>query len=170
MAQHTVTITAELTPPQITIAPHDVLVWINESQQVESVTSDDGGVTFTTGPIQVNSFSLPIDFAASPSTVPYTCRSGLQGIVTVEVHFETAVKRFFTEADRDAMNDPAHTFGIITFDLWSRDDCEANWQRINDAIANGRMPPPGDGGPWPLAKVHEFLTTFAAWKDGGFLP
>jgi len=179
MAEHTVTIGGVLTPAQIDIDADDAIVWINTSPQVQTVSSDDGGTTFTTGPIQVNSRSLPIVFPVGGASVPYTCTSGLHGAVTVRaqaqpqgggVSFAADVKPFFSALDRDSMRDAQHTFGVITFDLWSRDDCEANWDAINDAIAAGRMPPPDDtgNGPWPATKIDQFVATLKQWKDAGF--
>jgi hypothetical protein len=177
MAQKSVTITNALNPAMIVIDAGDTILWINSSQQVQTVTSDDGGMTFTTGPIQVNSESLPIVFQAPSAGVPYTCTSSLHGTVVVGpprvvVSFATTIKPFFTAIDRNAMIDPQHTLGIITFDLWSRDDCQANWDAIRAAIANGSMPPAGadSDGPWPQSKIDQFVTTFIAWKDGGFQP
>jgi|SoiMethySBSTD1v2_1073268.scaffolds.fasta_scaffold1552001_2 hypothetical protein len=177
MAEHSVIIDHSLHPAQISISTDDTIVWINSSQQVQTVTSDDNGQTFTTGPIQINSRSLPIVFSKVSTGVPYTCTSGLKGTVIVQarpiaVSFAATIKPYFTAVDRNAMIDPQHTFGIITFDLWSRDDCEANWDAINAAITNGSMPPagPGSDGPWPQAKIDQFIRDFAGWKDGGFQP
>jgi hypothetical protein len=172
MAEHSVTISNVLNPANITISVDDTIVWINSSAQVQGVASDDGGATFTTGPIQINSRSLPIVFSPASAGVSYTCTSGLKGTVAVAVSFSATIKPFFTDVDRNAMMDPAHTLGIITLDLWSRDDCQAHWDAINTAIANGSMPPPGDGsdGPWPQAKIDQFVSDFKAWRDGGFQP
>jgi len=178
MAEHTVTISGVLTPAQIDIDADDTIVWNNASPQVQTVSSDDGGTTFSTGPIQINSHSLPIVFPVGGANVPYTCTSGMHGTVTVRaqaqpasgVSFAADVKPFFSALDRDSMNDAQHMFGLITFDLWSRDDCQAHWDAINDAIAAGRMPPPDDtgNGPWPAAKIDQFVTIFKKWKDTGF--
>jgi hypothetical protein len=172
MAQQTVTIGAALNPAQLTINENDTVVWINASAQVQTVTSQDGGATFTTGPIQVNSRSLPILFANASAGVGYTCTSGLNGTVIVRTSFENSVRPFFTAVDRNAMMDSEHTFGLITFDLWSAADCQAHWDAIHDAIANGSMPPAGDDsdGPWAQEKIDRFVAIFTAWKDGAFQP
>jgi hypothetical protein len=172
MAEHSVTINNNLNPAQISIIVDDTIVWINSSQQVQTVTSDDGGQTFTTGSIAINSQSLPIIFSQVSGGVPYTCTSGLHGTVIVKISFAATIKPYFTQLDRDAMMNPQHTLGIITFDLWSRADCQANWDAIKDAIANGSMPPAGAGsdGPWPKSKIDQFIVDFTGWKDGGFQP
>jgi hypothetical protein len=172
MTEHSVIIGTGLNPAQIAIASGDTIVWTNSSQQVQTVTSDDGGNTFTTGPIQVGASSLPIVFSAEPTSVPYTCTSGLHGTVAVAVSFDGTIKPFFTALDREKMMDSTHTFGVITFDLWSPDDCKTHWDAINDAIANGSMPPEGDDsdGPWPPDRIAQFGKDFKAWKDGGFQP
>jgi hypothetical protein len=173
VAQQSVTIGEVLNPAQITVSIDDAIVWTNASTQVQMVTSDDGGATFATGPIQVRSDSLPVVFSNASAGVPYTCSAGLKGMVIVTrdpVSFARTIKPFFTDVDRQAMIDPVHTFGVITFDLWSPTDCRDNWDAINNAIASGSMPPPGDGsdGPWPQAKIDQFAGLFKAWKDGGF--
>jgi hypothetical protein len=170
MAQHNVTIDNNgLNPAQIAIVSEDTVVWTNSSTQVQTVSSDDGGATFTTGPIQIGSFSLPIVFSGEATNVPYSCTSALHGSVRITVSFDATIKPFFTVVDRTAMMDPAHTFGI-SFDLWSAGDCQANWDVINDAIAGGSMPPPGDDsdGPWPQDKIDLFVKLFKNWKDGAF--
>jgi hypothetical protein len=174
MAEHNVTITAGgLTPSTITIRKDDTIVWINSTTLAQTASSDDGE-TFTTGLIPASSQSLPIIFLNTSEGIPYSCPSGLTGTVIVEgaVSFIGNIKPFFTEIDRNAMMDATHTFGIITFDLWSRDDCEANWDAIKTAIANGSMPPPGDDsdGPWAQSKIDKFVDLFQRWKADGFQP
>lgn len=175
MKAHQVSIGTELNPDPIVVAVGDTVTWINGLTPVQTVSSDDGGQTFTTGPIQPGGHSLPITFLAD-RTVPYTCKSrGLHGIVIARreggvVGFAARIKPYFTAEDRAAMNDANHTFGIIVFDLWSRADCEANWQAIHDAIANMSMPPAEAGGPWPAAKIQQFVADFTSWKAGGFGP
>jgi hypothetical protein len=178
MAENNVIITFDLNPSQITINVDDTIVWINSSTQIQTVSSDDGGQTFTTGTIEVNSQSLPIVFSEPSSGISYTCTSGLHGAVIVQgqldaaIGFEAKIKPYFTELDRNSMMDAVHTFGIIVFDLWSASDCRANWDAIKDAIANGSMPPAGAGsdGPWPQPKIDHFVQDFTAWKNGGFQP
>jgi hypothetical protein len=88
--------------------------------------------------------------------------------------FNTDIKPYFTELDRNKMMDSDHTFGIITFDLWSASDVQNNWDAINGAISSGSMPPPGSppdtDGPWEQSKIDKFVKDFQAWKDGGFQP
>lgn len=172
MAHHSVVIDTVLNPSAITIVEGDRIVWTNSSAQVQSASSDDGGVTFATGPIQPGADSLPIAFDDPTASLPYSCPSGLHGTIAVLVSFERTIKPFFTEIDRNAMMDATHTFGVITFDLWSHDDCRANWDAIRDSIASGRMPPsgPDSDGPWPQAQIDRFVSLFDAWKNGGFQP
>ena len=111
MAGHNVTIDDSLNSVQISINTGDTIVWINLSQKLQTVSSDDGGQTFTSGPIAINSQSLPIIFSTASAGVTY----------------------------------------VITFDLWSPADCQANWDAIKNAIANGSMPPAGPGSDGPVA-------------------
>ena len=81
MTQHTVAINTTLSPEPIAITAGDIVVWVNNRSTQQSVSSNDGGQTFTTGPIQPGANSLPITVPASAS---YTVSpAGLQGNVTV---------------------------------------------------------------------------------------
>jgi hypothetical protein len=79
--------------------------------------------------------------------------------------FEKDIKPYFSEYDRDSMNDPNHTGGY-TFDLWSGDDVHNYYAAIKDAIDSGKMPPGG----WPDDKIKAFDADFEAWHQGGFQP
>ena len=81
------------------------------------------------------------------------------------VSFNQTIKPYFSQNDRDSMNDPDHTGGF-TLDLWSRDDVEGFYDTIKGAIDGKRMPPGG----WPDAKIKAFDTDFEAWKAGGYQP
>jgi hypothetical protein len=81
------------------------------------------------------------------------------------VSFNAKIKPYFTQDDRDSMINPDHTGGY-TLDLWSRDDCESNFDAIKGAIDARSMPPGG----WPDDRVNAFDADFDAWKAGGFQP
>jgi len=174
MTEHTVRLTTAPVPDPVTVETGDTIIFVNDSAAVENVGSDDG-LTFTTGAVHPGTRSLPIVFSSASPGVPYTTTSGLKGTVVVTpgpVTFFATIKPYFTAVDRNAMIDPAHTFGIIAFDLWSPADCQANWDAILGAIADGSMPPdgPGSEGPWPPAKIAQFVADFTGWKNRGFLP
>jgi len=174
MTEHTVRLTPAPVPDPLTIETGDTVIFVNESASVENVRSDDG-TTFTTGTIHPGTHSMPILFSAPSPAVTYTTTSGMRGTVIVNlgpVSFFATIKPHFTAVDRNAMIDPAHTFGIATFDLWSRADCQAHWDAILGAISDGSMPPdgPDSDGPWPPAKIAQFVADFTSWKTGGFQP
>jgi hypothetical protein len=78
---HQVNIGAALNPDPVVMAGNDVVVWTNHTAVVQTASSNDGGQTFTTGPIQPNSNSLPI---AVPASTAYTVSpAGLAGMITV---------------------------------------------------------------------------------------
>ncbi|MCU1265577.1 MAG: hypothetical protein JWM21_1895 [Acidobacteria bacterium] len=79
--------------------------------------------------------------------------------------FEANIKPYFSEYDRDSMNDPNHTGGY-TVDLWSRDDVHNYYAAIKDAIDRKKMPPGG----WPDDQIKAFDADFEAWHQGGFQP
>ena len=81
------------------------------------------------------------------------------------VSFNAKIKPYFTQDDRDSMINPDHTGGY-TLDLWSRDDCESNFDAIKGAIDARSMPPGG----WTDDRVNAFDADFDAWKAGGFQP
>jgi hypothetical protein len=174
MPRHIVRLTPAPTPDPITVATGDTIVFDNASAGIENVTSNDG-MTFRTGSVHPGTRSMPISFTAVSPGVPYTTTSGQTGTVIVNqgpVHFFATIKPYFTVLDRTAMMDPAHTFGILTLDLWSPADCQTHWQAILDAISDGSMPPdePGSDGPWSPGKIAQFIADFTSWKDGGFQP
>jgi hypothetical protein len=81
MTQLAVNISAALSPDPANISAGDSVVWNNNTAGVQTVSSDDGGRTFTTGPIQPGSNSLPI---AVPASSSYTVApAGLHGNVVV---------------------------------------------------------------------------------------
>ena len=176
MTEHIVRLTSAPAPAPdpVTVETGDTIVFSNESAGVENVCSNNG-MTFTTGAIHPGTRSLPILFSAASPAVAYTTTSGKTGTVIVNpgpVSFFATIKPYFTAVDRNAMIDPAHTFGIITFDLWSLADCRTHWQAILDTVADGSMPPdgPDSDGPWPPAKIAQFVADFTSWKTGGFQP
>ena len=79
--------------------------------------------------------------------------------------FATTIKPYFSQNDRDSMNNPDHTGGF-TVDLWSSADVKKRYSLIKDAIDSKSMPPGG----WPDDKIKKFDTDFEAWKTGGYQP
>jgi hypothetical protein len=69
------------------------VIWQNTTTAVQDATSDDGGQTFTTGPIQPAQNSLPIAFLdpavhreSLPQNIPYSSTaSGLTGLLIVSI-------------------------------------------------------------------------------------
>jgi plastocyanin len=85
MKQHTVAIRSAFDPQTINIVVGDAIVWVNQTLQADNVSSDDGGQTFMTGPVQAGASSLPITFVAEDlKGVAYSSTSGLHGLVVVE--------------------------------------------------------------------------------------
>ncbi len=82
--------------------------------------------------------------------------------------FADTIKPYFTPCYR------AHMIDIVGFDLWSKDDVQANWQDIFNrcqraAGTAGSMPAPGcPEGVWDAATRQHFLTDFQAWQAGGY--
>lgn len=79
--------------------------------------------------------------------------------------FADTIKPYFTQYDRDSMNDPSHAGGYA-LDLWNADDVHNYYSAIKNAIDNGSMPPGG----WPAEKIKAFDADFEAWQDGGYQP
>src|SRR5688572_28433531 len=118
MTEHTVRLTTAPAPDPVTVETGDTVIFVNDSAAVQNVRSDDG-MTFTTGAIHPGTRSMPIVFSAAGPGVPYTTTSGMKGTVVVNrgpVTFFATIKPYFTAVDRNAMIDPAHTFGVISFD------------------------------------------------------
>jgi len=90
MKQFTVTIGATLNPDPLAISAGDIVVWANSTTQVQTAASDDGGQTFTTGPIQAGANSLPITV---PASTPYTVvPAALHGSITVTAAASPALR------------------------------------------------------------------------------
>ena len=81
MKQVTVTISSTLTPDPVKILAGDIVVWVNKTSAVQTVSSNDGGQTFTTGPVQPNANSLPITVPASTGYA--VSPAGLYGTVSL---------------------------------------------------------------------------------------
>lgn len=79
--------------------------------------------------------------------------------------FATTIKPYFSQNDRDSMNNPDHTGGF-TVDLWSASDVQANYDAIKGAIDSQSMPPGG----WDPTKIAQFDTDFESWQSGGYQP
>jgi hypothetical protein len=78
------------------------------------------------------------------------------------VRFESDIKPYFDERDRD------HMLNLVgMFDLHLASDVCANHASIRDAIASKRMPIPE---PWPDERIATFLPLFDTWRDGGCQP
>ncbi|MCU1265582.1 MAG: hypothetical protein JWM21_1900 [Acidobacteria bacterium] len=77
--------------------------------------------------------------------------------------FATTIKPYFSENDRNSMNNADHTGGF-TLDLWSAADVKKYFSAIKDAIDSQSMPPGG----WPAAKITAFDADFDAWQAGGY--
>jgi hypothetical protein len=82
------------------------------------------------------------------------------------VSFNDKIKPYFSQVDRDSMNDANHTGGF-TLDLWSRDDCQTYFDTIKNAIDSKMMPPPNG---WADARIKAFDADFGAWQAGGYQP
>jgi plastocyanin len=83
MTQQVVVVIANaLSPESIRIKVGDLVIWQNNTADVQTASSDDGGESFTTGPIQENADSMPI---AVPQTTTYTVSpAGFHGNITVD--------------------------------------------------------------------------------------
>jgi plastocyanin len=77
----TVSIGASLNPGSLTITAGDIVVWVNNTSQAQTVSSVDAGQTFTTGAIQPGAKSLPITVPAS--TAYNVAPAMLSGNITV---------------------------------------------------------------------------------------
>jgi hypothetical protein len=69
-----------------------------------------------------------------------------------EISFEHDIRPLFRESDRESME--------FAFDLWSRDDVEANVEAIVERLLDGTMPCDGR---WP----DEQVALFQSWVDAG---
>lgn len=79
--------------------------------------------------------------------------------------FASTIKPYFSQSDRDTMNDANRTGGY-TVDLWSADDVKNNYDAIKGAIDSQSMPPGG----WESAQIAAFDADFEAWRSGGYQP
>ena len=161
MALTTVTITATgFNPNPVTVNTGDTIQWINGTTDVQDLT----GPTFTTGPIQPGSTSLPLAFDFADPAMGYSSSTGLTGTVIVieaaganNVHWPQ-VKALFTDEDVQHML----PFGL---DLSVKDDVCSNFADILDRVTRngpGRMPPP------PRPKwSNDDVSLLQRWKDAG---
>jgi hypothetical protein len=162
MAHTNITISnSGFSPESVTIQKGDAIEWVNSSDQVQDATGD----TFTTGPIQPGSTSLPISFDfADPGLHYQSTTSGFHGTVIVQaiqsgqvVHWPQ-VRALFTDEDVDHMLD----FGL---NLASKDEVCQRADEILDRVTRngpGRMPPPPRD-KWSDDKVNLLRT----WKAAG---
>lgn len=160
MAQTTVTIESTgFSPSPVTIQVGDTIQWRNATQQVQDASSP----TFTTGPIQPGSDSLPIVLDFADAHLAYTSTTGFQGVVTVndpallEVHWPQ-VRALFTNEDVQHMLP-------MGLDLGDKADVCSNAADILDRVTRdgaGRMPPPPRA-KWSADEVNLLRT----WKAQG---
>lgn len=148
-------------PKTVTVQEGDAIQWRNLTEQIQDAT----GNTFTTGPIQPGSTSLPISFDfADPGLSYQSTTSGFQGTVRVQaMHSEQIVhwpqvRALFTDEDVDHMLD----FGL---DLASKNEVCQRADEILDRVTRngpGRMPPPPRN-KWSDDEVNLLRT----WKAAG---
>ena len=110
--QITVVVSGTLNPDPIEINAGDLVVWQNNTAAVQTASSDDGGETFTTGPVQQNANSLPI---VVPQTTTYTVTpAGLHGNITVDAGFHFANNQVAgTATPTIAITSPALPSGTV---------------------------------------------------------
>jgi len=73
-----------VSPNPVSVAVNDQIVWINQGSSVIGLLSSDGGVTFTTGPIQPGQQSLPITMMAPNPGLAYISNPpGVKGKIIV---------------------------------------------------------------------------------------
>jgi len=94
-----------------------------------------------------------------PITVGVVIGPGTYGGHVLTCGFNDVVKPFFTECYRSHM--------LFKFDLWDKNQVQANWQQIHDAVQNGSMPAAGCPGTF---NQSGFLQAFQCWKDQSFPP
>jgi hypothetical protein len=160
MPRTTVTIfTTGFSPNPVTINAGDSVDWLNSTNVVQDATGD----TFTTGPIQPASSSMPLSFDFADPGLNYTSTTGLSGTVIVlqqevaEVHW-LDVQALFTDEDVQHML----PFGL---NLADQNEVCTNFDAILERVtANGpgRMPPPPRP-KWTADKVN----ILRAWKAAG---
>jgi hypothetical protein len=146
-------------PNPVTIQAGDTVQWRNATQQEQ----DASGLTFTTGPIQPGSDSLPIVFDFADPHIAYSSTTGFQGVVVVsdaaaqQVHWPQ-VRALFTDEDVQHMLP-------LGLDLGDKADVCSNAADILDRVTRdgaGRMPPPPRA-KWSAADVSLLRT----WKAQG---
>jgi hypothetical protein len=179
MTEATVKINATgFSPNPLNIPANTQVVWVNATGTVQDATSNDGGQTFTTGPIQPGQNSLPITFSNGGVQIPYSSTaSGLQGLVSVQamqksaaagggVSFATDILPLFRAIDIAHMQ-PA---GVLLNQYSYMSNPANNHQNATTVQAyltgakQPRMPP---GGPfW----TQQQLDLYAQWMSDGYLP
>jgi hypothetical protein len=178
MTQTTVKITATgFNPVQLNIPPNTQVVWINATTTVQDATSNDGGQTFTTGPIQPGQNSLPITFSQSSALIPYSSTaSGFKGVVSVQamqkaaaaapVSFAADILPLFTSIDIAHMQ----PMGVFLNQYSYMSDPTNNHQNattIQAYLVGTEQPRMPMGGPyWSQPQ----LDLYAQWMTDGFRP
>jgi hypothetical protein len=164
-----VIIGTSLNPDSLAITKGDIVVWLNNTPQVQTASSIDAGQTFTTGPIQPGAKSLPI--AVPASTAYRVTPATLSGTITVNnerndrrvnmaISYAKDIRPLFTADDVDHMT--------FKFHLDQYESVKKYAKQINDAIQNNRMPQDDDGNPkpWP----DDWKKKFQQWIDDGVQP
>lgn len=146
-------------PNPVTVQTGDSIEWLNSTNEVQDATGD----TFTTGPIQPATTSLPISFDFADPGLNYTSNTGLSGTVIVlgaevaDVHWFD-VRALFTDEDVQHML----PFGL---NLADQNEVCLNFDDILDRVTRtgaGRMPPP----PRPRW-TEDQVNILRSWKAAG---
>jgi hypothetical protein len=175
MTQATVKINATgFSPTPLNIAANTQVVWANATSTVEGATSDDGGQTFTTGPIQPGQNSLPITFAKGGAKIPYSSTaSGLKGVVSVQafekaaaaaVSFAADILPLFTAIDIAHMK----PMGVLLNQYSYMSDPSNNHENANTIqayLTGTKQPRMPMGGPY---WSQQQLALYAQWMSDGF--
>lgn len=178
MKQATVKIgAAGFDPNPLAISADTQVVWQNTTATVQDATSDDGGQTFTTGPIQPGQNSLPITFSHDGKRIHYSSTaSGIKGLVVVghqaaaaaaaAVSFANDILPLFTATDIAHMK----PMGVLLSQYSYMSDPTNNHQNattVQAYLTGAQQPRMPLGGPyWQTPQ----LNLYAQWISDGFQP
>lgn len=174
--------TSGFQPNPATVDAPAMIVWANTTSVVQDATSDDGGQTFTTGPIQPGASSLPITFSKGTPAgmkVGYTSTAtGLKGDVivrvpiqekdkaTAAVSFAKQILPLFTTIDIEHMKPMGVLLGSYSY-MSDPTGSHQNATTVQAYLAGTKQPRMPLGGPyWSPAQ----LSLYAQWMSGGFQP
>lgn len=179
MTQATVKITATgFSPNPLNIPANTQVLWVNATTTVQDATSDDGGQTFTTGPIQPGQNSLPITFSKGGAKIPYSSTaSGFKAVVSVQampkagaaaakVSFAADILPLFTAIDIAHMK----PMGVLLNQYSYMSDPSNNHENattIQEYLTGTQQPRMPMGGPY---WSQQQLDLYAQWMSGGFQP